>query len=263
MRGTYAQLPTATAQPELPATTVETTDSPPRALRQGIPTVHTEVMTAASVPVAQPCESSQFPSNFKFDPITGAPINRADLPTACSGSSSPHYAAHEGTFAQLPVATVAELPAATPVPGPLQARMARNILEMESGQAAQRRAVIDPYGLFSSPQGADAAAPVPQYDEFGNELVYEDSTCAQLGCLFSCIPLVGWVTAYINMQAPEGSRRRAFGRMAFFIATYSFFHISLRQRASGGGGGGWGQHGSSGNGTMGGQYGGFYGGYGH
>merc|ERR1712216_565999 len=53
-------------------------------------------------------------------------------------------------------------------------------------------------------------AGVTYTDEWGNPILNprEDVTCAQLGCLFSCIPLVGWLTMYFNSTAPLGSRRR-------------------------------------------------------
>jgi hypothetical protein len=37
---------------------------------------------------------------------------------------------------------------------------------------------------------------------------YGDTSCAQIGCFFSWIPLVGFINWCANNGAPEGSTRR-------------------------------------------------------
>ena len=50
---------------------------------------------------------------------------------------------------------------------------------------------------------------------------------ALLGCVFSFIPLVGWITMYMHSDAPMGSSRRTLGTIAGVIGTLSFVNVLL------------------------------------
>ena len=81
--------------------------------------------------------------------------------------------------------------------------------------------------------------PVPQSQpysgqQFGQQPVYggntvvhvgppmeEDESCARCGCIFSFIPLVGWVSFCVNQNAPEGSRKKQLAKTACYIASLS------------------------------------------
>ena len=72
---------------------------------------------------------------------------------------------------------------------------------------------------------AHAAVVMPEdfaNDEYVMRMREEDSSCAQLGCLLSLfIPVAGWITAYYNIGAPAGSRRRKYG-MCFDLYSVSY-----------------------------------------
>ena len=50
----------------------------------------------------------------------------------------------------------------------------------------------------------------------------EDSTCAQVACIFSWIPIVGWVNFCSNSSAPEYSKRRKLAQISCAIASVVF-----------------------------------------
>ena len=69
--------------------------------------------------------------------------------------------------------------------------------------------------------------PVYGGNTYGNTVVHvgppmeEDESCARCGCIFSFIPLVGWVSFCVNQNAPEGSRKRQLAKTACYIASLS------------------------------------------
>jgi hypothetical protein len=52
--------------------------------------------------------------------------------------------------------------------------------------------------------------------------IEEDPSCALCGLLFSWIPIIGWITCFVNFNARPGSRRKAFGRLAGSVASAVF-----------------------------------------
>lgn len=44
--------------------------------------------------------------------------------------------------------------------------------------------------------------------------------CAIVGCIFSWIPLIGFITFLVNMNAPRNTRRRLFAQSACCIASF-------------------------------------------
>ena len=60
---------------------------------------------------------------------------------------------------------------------------------------------------------------------YGNTVVHvgppmeEDESCARCGCIFSFIPLVGWVSFCVNQSAPEGSRKKQLAKTACYIVS--------------------------------------------
>eukprot|EP00937_MAST-01D_sp_MAST-1D-sp2_P007495 g7495.t1 len=55
----------------------------------------------------------------------------------------------------------------------------------------------------------------------------DDATCAFIGFLFSCNPLIGWLTFWFNAGAPPGSRRRFFGVVAGAMAAVTVLQMML------------------------------------
>lgn len=50
----------------------------------------------------------------------------------------------------------------------------------------------------------------------------EDASCAQAGCFFSWIPIVGCVNYCVNSSAPEHSKRRKLAQTSLAIALVVF-----------------------------------------
>lgn len=77
-------------------------------------------------------------------------------------------------------------------------------------------------GVYHQPQhGAQV------FQHPGNGMVYvqleeEDDSCARVGCIFSWIPLVGWIAWAANMNRPVGSSARRLGNTACVVATVVF-----------------------------------------
>ena len=55
----------------------------------------------------------------------------------------------------------------------------------------------------------------------------EDASCAQAGCFFSWIPIVGCVNYCVNSSAPEHSKRRKLAQTSCAIALVVFLIKSL------------------------------------
>jgi hypothetical protein len=62
-----------------------------------------------------------------------------------------------------------------------------------------------PYGAPPTPGGVVIVTMQPGEQRIVD---YGDTSCAQIGCFFSWIPLVGFINWCANNGAPEGSTRR-------------------------------------------------------
>jgi hypothetical protein len=86
-------------------------------------------------------------------------------------------------------------------------------------EAAQATAV-PMYYRSSPPTNAYQADGYPQLSA-PDLIVYErdeGEECAQIGCLFSWIPIVGIITCCVNLDAPCDSKRGYWARIAFCVS---------------------------------------------
>lgn len=155
-------------------------------------------------------------SDAKFDPLTGEPITES--------SESDTLVNNEDAPANIPVAVATtcptgetQLPMAMAMATPMEVDQigftTANVMHRDTPIAAHT-VVVMPDDLSYEDQHA-----------WGRE---EDSSCAQMGCLLSLfIPVAGWITAYYNIGAPPGSRRRKYAIMSLVIATMSFVNFLL------------------------------------
>lgn len=64
--------------------------------------------------------------------------------------------------------------------------------------------------------------PGPSYNEFREEPGQPDprALCAALGLAFSWIPIVGFITFFVNLDAPRGTPRHSFATAACAISSF-------------------------------------------
>jgi hypothetical protein len=192
-------------------------------------------------------------SKWRFDPVTGASLagGGAGADAVASSTTSQRFDGVPTAIATASIssnsggnsaATYVDLPTATVFsPGEGSAPVA--VAMPHRGSALSAILPGSDRNLLPLHGAAGGAGDGVYTDEWGNPIFdpHEDVSCAQLGCLFSCIPLIGWLTMYVNASAPVGSRRRALGTLAGTIATLSFIHMALFPQQGGQQyGGGWG-----------------------
>ena len=139
-------------------------------------------------------------SDARFDPITGEAL-------AESLESDPLSPYDSEDISDIPVAIATscsidgQLPMAMAMPAPVG---------MNIGQSD----FIEPHRTGALPIAAESVVIMPDDMSYGDRfgMREEDSSCAQMGCILSLfIPIAGWITAYYNIGAPVGSRRRKYG----------------------------------------------------
>ena len=72
--------------------------------------------------------------------------------------------------------------------------------------------------VLQSPPAPPVAVPRADYAS-GSES--DIGWCATWGCIYSFIPVIGWLTAYVNCRAPMSSRRYCVGVVSGIIGSMS------------------------------------------